>query len=92
VQFPSNIYFEIYQAQKHDMLNANGRAMEMFESGEGFDCVIEVEPNDGHGQGKVSILFLLIDKSVPNLATDFGKINTAERLILPIVLQAEKVD
>jgi hypothetical protein len=38
------------------MLNAdqlNGRAMEMFKSGEGFDCVIEVESNDGHEQRKV---------------------------------------
>jgi hypothetical protein len=38
------------------MLNAGrltGSAMEMLKSGEGCDCVIEVESNDGHEQRKV---------------------------------------
>jgi hypothetical protein len=67
--------------------------MEMFKSGEGFDCVIEVVPNDGHGQGKVYFYFYENQTCAnANLATDFVEINYRQsRLILLKILHAEKV-
>jgi hypothetical protein len=40
-----------------DQLQHNGRALELFHSGELADCVIEVQPNDP--QNKVYFYFVL---------------------------------